>query len=62
MTKIPIKKGQVWKDKKSSMQVEVIAKKGFHWQTRILTKKRNVYAGTHTMTPYTLWTNYDLLS
>lgn len=59
--KTTIKKGQIWQQKGHSLQVEVIRRKDFRWQCRILTDRTGVYAGTHTMTPYTLWSKYELI-
>lgn len=59
--KPPIKKGQIWASTKGDSQYEVVSKDGFKWKLRKLTNRPGVYHGTHTMTPYTIWGNYELI-
>lgn len=63
MKNVEVEIGQIWANKlKPTYQLEVFGKVGGgHYKTRILTKKTGVYAGTHTVTKYTLWKKYDLL-
>lgn len=56
--RIKVRINQVWQSVQSGMRVEIIGKKGDKWQTRVLTDRHGVYAGTHTLTIHTLRSKY----
>lgn len=57
-----IKLHQLYKSRRSSMVLEIVGfKKSGKYQARILTDKYGVYAGTHTLTRYTIAKGYMLL-
>lgn len=62
MTKTPIKLNQVWKQKGSSLMVVIAgkAKDSHKWKTKVLTNKPDFYAGTHTLSQWTLWKKFEL--
>lgn len=63
MTKPSIRKGQIWKSKKTPIQVLVIGKgKNDKFKVNILTDKPGFYAGRHTLARWTLWTKYELIT
>lgn len=63
MEKTPIKKNQVWKNKQSSFQVVISGKANasHKWKAKVLTEKPDVYAGSHTLSQWTLWKKFDLI-
>lgn len=61
MPKHQIKLHDVYKSKHSSMHVEIIGKKGSNYKARILTNKHDVYAGSHTFAPQTIFRAYILV-
>jgi hypothetical protein len=60
MGKTPIKRGQIWKQKGTSMYVQIIGTSGGKWKTKVLSDKLGVYKGSHTMTQQTIWSRYEL--
>jgi hypothetical protein len=58
-----IKKNQVWKQKGSTFTLVISGKsKSSHkWKTKVLTQKPDVYAGTHTMSQWTLYSKFELI-
>lgn len=61
MIRVPIKPHQVWKSKISDFQIYISRKKGEKWETKVLTDKPDVYNGTHTMSPITIWKKFELM-
>lgn len=60
---IKVQKLQVWYCPYNKLKVQVVGPVGGHkWRTRILTAKRGVYNGTHTLSEKTLAKQYQLLS
>lgn len=57
-----IKKGQIWKQKTSEMQVIITGVSGGKWRSKVLTDRPGVYAGSHTMSPHTLYLRYELVA
>lgn len=55
-----IKKGLFYKNKKNGMILEITGKHGDHWKTRVMTEKKGVYAGTHTMPEIILKQRYEI--
>ena len=62
MKELEIKKGQIFKAKRSGLQIEVAGKKDSKWLCKILTTKPGVYAGSHRMSEYVLRQQFILLS
>lgn len=61
MERIPIKPHQIWKQKTSDFQIFINRRKGHKWQVKVLTDRHDVYAGTHTMNPITIWKKFELI-
>lgn len=61
MLKIPITRNQIWKNKRSDTQVLIYQRKGIKWRVKILTNKTDVYSGSHTLHPITLYKGYELI-
>lgn len=56
-----IKKGQIYKAKKSNSQVEIGGKKGGKWLAKVLTDKPGVYNGSHRLAERTLNKQFTLI-
>ena len=55
-----IKKGMILISKRNrDYQIEVQRRDGRRWKVAKLTSKTGVYNGSHTMTPITIWKNFD---
>ena len=59
--KIKVRKNQVWNRKGHSYSIMVNGFKGGKIKVVILTEKTGVYKGSHTLTPFCLYRNYDLV-
>lgn len=62
MIRTPIKAHQIWKNKRSSFQILITHKKGDKWEAKVLTDKEDFYNGSHTMSRYTIWKKFELMT
>ena len=60
--KIKIKIGQVYKSNRSDLVVEIKGRKGDKFRAVVLTKKAGVYAGSHTFSRKSLYSEFNLIS
>lgn len=62
MFKPAIKLNQKWKNKKSNFTVMITGKSNVShkWKAVVLTDKHDFYAGSHTLSQWTLWKKFDL--
>lgn len=61
MQKHPIKLREVYQSLPRGYMVEIIGKKGGKFSARVLTSKQGVYAGSHTLAPWTIYKGYKLV-
>lgn len=55
-----IKNGQIWKQKGNNMTIVISNKSGGKWKAKVLSEKRGVFKGSHTLASWTLWKRFEL--
>jgi hypothetical protein len=62
MERVPIKKGQIWLNKRvPNHRLLITGVKGGKFLAKVLTDKPDVYAGSHRMATNTLYSKYSLV-
>lgn len=57
-----VRLNQIYKSTRNSQYVIIAKQKGGKWKVKILSEKRGVYKGTHTLAKATLESNYQLVN
>jgi hypothetical protein len=57
--RIKVRVGDIYRQKKHKMSVEIFGKAGEKWKARVLTEKPGVYNGSHKLATFTIWKYYE---